>query len=269
MRKAVRAGGSPQAAARLSAPPPGITKAALPPGPRVTLRAWPSARVRRCSRPPCGGEPGRAVPCRAGAVLQEVTAASEPFPAQGSGAAPRCLDESPGEGGGRCRRSRGRAGSRVRRGWQKAARCEPRSASAWLIASCSLEFLFTPSPRASVSLRAGRAARESAAVRPRPAVGGWEGSASSRRPRDPPEPLSASSAAAGRRGGLGLALFRWEALKKVELPPLQRFCCLGCGAIAESGLMTFGCGPGGNVPLLLVPPLSSADLGGQVGSPRR
>lgn len=87
MRKAVRAGGSPQAAARLSAPPPGITKAALPPGPRVTLRAWPSARVRRCSRPPCGGEPGRAVPCRGGAAGSHRRLGALPGPGKRSGAA--------------------------------------------------------------------------------------------------------------------------------------------------------------------------------------
>lgn len=191
MRDAVSTGCSPQTAAQLSAPPPAVTKAALPSGPRI--RGWTHG---------CGAAPGRAVP-----VLQEVTAASEPFPTQGSETGPRCPNRNPGEGGGRWWRSRGRAGSRVRRGWQKAARCEPSSASAWLIVSCAFPAFFSPPPpppRASVSLQAGRAARESAAVRPRPAVGGWEGSASSGRPRDPPELLSPSYAAAGGRGGAGL-----------------------------------------------------------------
>lgn len=103
-----------------------------------------------------------------------------------------------------------------REGWEpgKAGMAESSSVRAPLGLCLAHRFLLAgvsflpPPPRASVSLRAGRAARESAAVRPRPAVGVWEGSASSRRPRDPPELLSASSAAAGRRGGLGLALFR-------------------------------------------------------------
>ncbi|XP_021232012.1 NLR family member X1 isoform X2 [Numida meleagris] len=104
---------------------------------------------------PCCAALCRAVPYRA--VLQEVTAAAEPFPARGSRTGPRCPNESPAESGGRCRGSRGRAGSRARRGLQTAARCELCSASPWLVVFCALEFSDRPPPSPCLSFPGSRA----------------------------------------------------------------------------------------------------------------
>lgn len=70
-------------------------------------------------------------------------------------------------------------------------------------------------------------------------------------------------------GELGLALFRYKAFKKSSSFLSSAFSLRDAVLIAESRPMSFGCAPGGNVPLPLVPPVSSVDFWGQVGSPYR
>lgn len=257
MRDAVSTGCSPQTAAQLSAPPPAVTKAALPSGPRI--RGWTHG---------CGAAPGRAVP-----VLQEVTAASEPFPTQGSETGPRCPNRNPGEGGGRWWRSRGKAGSRVRRGWQKAARCEPSSASAWLIVSCAFPAVFLPPPPPPlVPQFPFKPGVQRVSRRRFGPVLRWEVGRAAR----PPAALGILPSCSAPRlqlqedgGELGLALFRYKAFKKSSSFLSSTFSLRDAVLIAESRPMSFGCAPGGNVPLPLVPPVSSVGFWWQVGSPYR